>query len=238
MPWPTLTEVLTTWLPFRYREGHYQVGPHVLRIRTPRFMTRIYDRTDPNQRNAAISEAAFPLAGIVWPCGEVLAHYLLDMDLAGRKVLEIGCGMGLASQLLGILKVDLTAMDIHPLVSEYLQMNARINRLKPPVFVEASWSDPSVNLGRFDLVIASDILYEPRHSDHLAGFIDRHAGAEVIIVDPDRGQANVFISEMQQRGFRWETDRPAFLDTLDLAYQVQIHRFFRSTDSDPDSVPA
>lgn len=235
MPWPTLTEVLSTWLPFRYHEEHYQVGSHVIRLRTPRFMTRLYDRIEPGQRNPAISEAAFPLAGIVWPCGEVLANYLLEIDLAEKRVLEIGCGMGLAAQLLGLLEVDLTAMDIHPVVNEYLQINARINGLKPPLFIEASWSDPSVNLGRFDLVIASDVLYEPRHSNHLADFIHRHADGEVIIVDPDRGQANAFIEEMQHAGFNRTTVRPAFLDTLNLAYQVQIHLFTRTTHPDLDA---
>jgi hypothetical protein len=58
-------------------------------------------------------------------------------------------------------------------------------------------------LGRFDLIVASDVLYERSHPKQLAGFIEAHAadGAEVLIVDPNRGNRSAFHREMASLGF-------------------------------------
>jgi predicted nicotinamide N-methyase len=58
-------------------------------------------------------------------------------------------------------------------------------------------------LGAFDLLIASDVLYERSHPAQLSGFIQEHAaeGAEVLIVDPNRGNRNAFHKDMANMGF-------------------------------------
>jgi hypothetical protein len=57
--------------------------------------------------------------------------------------------------------------------------------------------------GRYDLIIGSDLLYERDDSGTLPDFIARHAGptAEVLIVDPDRGNRAAFTRRMQGLGF-------------------------------------
>jgi hypothetical protein len=58
-------------------------------------------------------------------------------------------------------------------------------------------------LGEFDLIIGSDVLYEPGQPQQLAGFIERHAAwrAEVLIVDPNRGNRLAFNRCMARLGF-------------------------------------
>ena len=55
----------------------------------------------------------------------------------------------------------------------------------------------------FDLLIASDVLYERSHPLQLSGFIQEHAadGAEVLIVDPNRGNRSAFHRDMANMGF-------------------------------------
>jgi hypothetical protein len=58
-------------------------------------------------------------------------------------------------------------------------------------------------LGAFDLLIASDVLYERSHPAQLSRFIQEHAaeGAEVLIVDPNRGNRSAFHKDMANMGF-------------------------------------
>jgi len=69
--------------------------------------------------------------------------------------------------------------------------------------VRTGWLDASDELGLFDLIIGSDLLYETEHIGLLSAFINRHAQptCEVIIVDPGRGQRAQFTKKMAALGF-------------------------------------
>ncbi|MEM7365233.1 MAG: methyltransferase domain-containing protein [Pseudomonadota bacterium] len=153
--------------------------------------------------NGGISDRAFPLFGMVWPSSIALAHLLLDRDITAQRILEVGCGLGLVSQLLKLHGADITAMDIHPIVGDLLARNCRLNRIGPIPFVAASWGDHHTDLGSFGLIVASDVLYEPDHVRTLPGFLRNHIhrDGEVIIVDPDRGQSDLFLDSMVRAGF-------------------------------------
>ena len=55
----------------------------------------------------------------------------------------------------------------------------------------ADWRHPPADLGRFDLVLAADVLYEARNVEPVAGFLARHLGpgGEAWIGDPGRPHA-------------------------------------------------
>ena len=52
---------------------------------------------------AGISSATWPLFGVLWPAGLVLAEEMSSFPVAGKRVLEIGCGLGLSSLVLNRL---------------------------------------------------------------------------------------------------------------------------------------
>jgi predicted nicotinamide N-methyase len=163
-----------------------------------------------------ISSAAWPLFGLLWPSAVQLAARLaLRPVLRGERILELGCGLALASLVGHRRGADVTASDRHPLAASFLRENLLLNALSPMKYVHADWEQPepppvapaagdadSVR-GRFQLIIASDVLYERDVTGALAGFIDRHAAAhgEVWIVDPDRGNRPAFNRLMQAAGF-------------------------------------
>ncbi len=60
-----------------------------------------------------ISSAAWPIFGVIWPSGEVLANLMLDYQIKGKRVLEVGCGIALASLVLNQRDADITATDHH-----------------------------------------------------------------------------------------------------------------------------
>ncbi len=48
------------------------------------------------------------------PDGEGLALLMLDYDIKGKRILEMGCGIDLASLVLNSRRADITATDRHP----------------------------------------------------------------------------------------------------------------------------
>lgn len=169
-----------------------------------------------------ISSAAWPLFGLPWPSGaELAARLLARPQRAGERILEIGCGLAVASLAGHRRGDDVTASDCHPLAESFLSDNLRLNRLPPMKYRQGHWgggpvsTEPAGNgaapsvAGRFDLVIGSDVLYERDTDGSLAHFIDAHAevDAEVWIVDPDRGNRAAFNRRMAEHGFDLHEER-------------------------------
>ena len=160
-----------------------------------------------------ISSAMWPLFGQLWPSGHELAAQMARRELpAGHRILEIGCGLALASLVCHRRGADITASDCHPLAEAFLVENLQLNGLRPLRYRHAPWDgarSPSGFVqraplrGRFDLIIGSDVLYERDRDAVLPRFIERHARdtACVLIVDPDRGNRASFSRRMADLGF-------------------------------------
>jgi hypothetical protein len=167
---------------------------------------------------AGISTASWPLFGQLWPSARVLAAAMQTFDLRGKRILEIGAGLALASLVIHRRAGDMVVSDYHPLSRVFLKENLLLNRLGPLEYQTGNWEGSNPGLGFFNLIIGSDVLYERQQASQLAGFIDRHAApaAEVIIVDPDRGNRAGFCREMVSRGYRYSGRRAAsFLENGD-----------------------
>jgi predicted nicotinamide N-methyase len=158
-----------------------------------------------------ISSAAWPMFGLLWPSGAQLAALMVARPpAAGARVLEIGCGLALASLVCQRLGIHITASDRHPLAHEFLDANARLNGLALLRYRHGDWAlhdgEPD---GVYDLIIGSDLLYERDSAGLLAGFIGRRAAVvgEVRIVDPDRGNRPAFHRHMAVQGFVLKDER-------------------------------
>lgn len=164
-----------------------------------------------------ISSAAWPMFGLVWDSALVLADLMLDAEVDGLRILEVGCGLGLASLILNHRGADITATDHHPEVNGFLQGNAALNGDGVIPFVRTGWTDGADELGRFDLVIASEVLYERSHAEALATFIDQHANprCRVVIIDPGRGHGNRFRRHMLALGFEGDKRQAEAPDVLE-----------------------
>lgn len=159
-----------------------------------------------------ISSASWPLFGILWPASLQLAAVMAERPLqAGENILELGCGLALASLVSHRRGALVTASDCHPLAGAFLLENLRLNELPPMRYCHGDWrSQPHLDdsqlprvQGRFDLIIGSDVLYERDEGGTLAAFIGRHAAgrSELIIVDPNRGNRAAFQREMAALGY-------------------------------------
>ena len=139
--------------------------------------------------------------------------------------------IALPSMVLNQRHADITATDYHPEVEAFLNYNTALNEAPDIPFYRADWKDLDSGMGKFDLLVGSDILYEQNHVGLLSGFIDRHAKAdsEVILVDPDRRQHARFSKTMVGLGFSHHQRRPAPADYLDASFKGQILHYARGS---------
>ncbi len=183
---------------------------------------------------AGISSAQWGLFGQIWPSGRALAQAMFAYDIHGKRILELGCGLALASLILARRGADITASDHHPLAEQFLAYNAGLNRLPMPVYRDLPWSADGSELGKFDLIIGSDILYERSHSGLLAVLLGRLALAcsEIIISDPGRGNSGRMTTALVAQGYRVREDRQAFHAGELPPYSGRILRFKRGIPCD------
>lgn len=210
----------------RFRRRTLSIGAHHIRLRT---LLNSQQFADPQGEAAelGISSASWPLFGVVWPAGEALAQLMVTEDIADRHILEVGCGIGLASLLLNHRHADVSATDYHPCAAAFLRHNVSLNQGRDIPFLRTDWRDGATRLGKFDLIIGSDLLYERDQAALLARFVDDHAlpTAEVIITDPGRGNTGRFSTLMANGGY---SNSPISVDGLSHPFAGKALRFSRT----------
>ncbi len=181
---------------------------------------------------AGISSATWPLFGLLWPSGQVLAHAMVSFELGGRRILEVGCGLALASIVVHRRGGNITASDAHPLAQAFLTENLRLNDLPAMKYQTGNWSLPNPQLGRFDLIIGSDLLYDRDQPEALSQFISLHSGSDVqvLIADPDRGNHPSFSRKMGVLGYSHSQTRVTSLPG-GAAYKGRLHNYLRNAES-------
>jgi len=225
-----MTGKVISMLRFRYQT--FEFGNTDIHVRTLRDRQEF---SDPEHLAAGlgISSANWALFGIIWASGEILANLMSEHDIEGKKILEIGCGIGLASLVLNSRSANITSTDYHPEAGNFLADNVKLNNTREIPFVRTGWGDHQSRLGIFDLIIGSDLLYEQDHSDLLAGFINQHAdlNCEIIIIDPGRKNHTKFSRNMAGLGFTLKTrkylDIPGLTQPVRGCKQFHIHSYSR-----------
>ena len=130
----------------------------------------------PSEPEALLDEEAFandefmPYWAELWPAGLALAEALPD-DLAGVRVVELGCGLGVPSLVAAGRGAKVTAVDWAADAIALLRENAARNGLELEA-VRADWRSFE---GSFDLALAADVLYEERNVDPLVELMLRLA---------------------------------------------------------------
>ena len=116
--------------------------------------------------------------------------------LRGARVLELGCGLGLPS-------LAAAAAGGRVLATDWARTRSRSRSATPQrngLTVEAlccSWTAPDALVARapWDLVLASDVLYEERNGEALLPLLPRliDARGEIWLADPGRPTADPFL---------------------------------------------
>ncbi|MFZ4808174.1 MAG: class I SAM-dependent methyltransferase [Hyphomicrobiaceae bacterium] len=132
-----------------------------------------------------------PYWAFAWPGGQAKARFLIDNpgEVAGKRVLDIGAGSGIGA--IAALRAgahSAIANDIDPLALSAIALNAAANGCE----VELAGTDLLAgDLLGADVVLLSDVVYEPELSTRVARFIETAAAAGASILYADRATARL-----------------------------------------------
>ena len=162
----------------------------------------------PADPEALISEDDFamderlPYWADLWPSATVLADHLGQMTGDGRKLLELGCGLGLVAAAAAGAGFDVMATDYYTDALPFAALNAwRISR-KGITTRHLDWRALPGDLGTFDMVVASDVLYEREYASLVASVFARTLAPTGTgwVADPRRIALGAFVDECRTLG--------------------------------------
>jgi predicted nicotinamide N-methyase len=164
----------------------------------------------PRNAEALLDEHAFeqeeylPYWAELWPSALALARAIGGRALRGARTLELGCGLGLPSIAAALAGGRVLATDWSPEAIAMTRANAERNGATVETLT-CSWTAPEPLLTRapYDLILASDVLYEARNADALLDLLPR-LGRNVWLADPGRKPAERFIAMAAET---WEITR-------------------------------
>lgn len=157
----------------------------------------IFEATE--QSFAGDSRRMPPYWAFAWPGGQALARYLLDHPrvVAARRIVDIGSGSGIgaiAAAKAGARHV--LAADIDPVAAGAITMNVARNGMQERV--TATTDDLLATLPDVDLILISDLVYEPELQLRVGGFLERVAAAGIPVLVGDRLTAHRPASALQE----------------------------------------
>jgi predicted nicotinamide N-methyase len=145
----------------------------------------------------------------LWESAQALAEAMAARPelWPGRRVLELGCGLGLPSLVAARLGAEVTATDFHPHNGPFFLANARENGLERIRYERLDWRRPHLP-GEFEIVFGSDLIYE---DDMVAPFVQcatRYCapGGLLLFADPGRRNLQRACTALEQAGFTSSMD--------------------------------
>jgi predicted nicotinamide N-methyase len=164
----------------------------------------------PPDAEALISEESFeheeflPYWAELWASSVALAHDISMRSLSGRHTLELGCGLGLPSIAAALAGGRVLATDWSPDAIEATAANAERNGVEVET-LRCSWAEPEPLIERapWQLVLASDVLYEARNVELLLDLLPRLVDETglVLLADPGRVPAERFLRAAAEQGW-------------------------------------
>ena len=142
---------------------------------------------DPNYDPRAFSDDR-PFWAYLWPSASAAARLIWSgPQLDGKRVLDLGCGLGAAGFAAAAKGATAMLADIRPEAIALAEKNAATNGLQIEARV-VDWDDPPPDLGRFDGIVAADVLYDDGMLRGVLRFMRHHLapGGRGLIADPMR----------------------------------------------------
>jgi predicted nicotinamide N-methyase len=149
------------------------------------------------------ADQRMPYWAVLWPSAMALADLVLrGPSLRGRAALDLGCGLGVVGLAALSRGATTTFLDWDPTAVAVARASVEASSAGGGEFVVADWRSPPASLGRFDVVLAADVLYEERNAPGVAAFLAAHSepGGETIVVDPGRRHAAAFPEHLARVG--------------------------------------
>ncbi|ASP39318.1 protein methyltransferase [Bacterioplanes sanyensis] len=98
-----------------------------------------------------------PYWAFAWAGGQALARFISEhpQAVAGKNVLDFGCGSGIAGIAAAQAGANVVAVDLDPLALQAVSLNAELNRVSVTTVADLRTCPDDL-----DMVLAADVLYD------------------------------------------------------------------------------
>lgn len=148
--------------------------------------------------------AEFPYGLLLWDSALAMAEVLSEQPglVRGKRVLELGAGVGLAGLVARHLGARVTQCDHSPEALEICRLNALANGVADAELTHADWRNWHHD-GLYDLIIGSDVLYDPEAHAPILAIMERNLAARgrMLLTDPGRMDTPRFTEAIELAGW-------------------------------------
>lgn len=201
----------------------YNFGKYTIKLNQVKNVDKLVDEITDDEFN---QDERLPYWAEVWPSALALAEYIINNQiyLKNRKVLELGCGIGLVGIAATHANAKVTFSDYEKEALEFTKQNYFLNFQSQADTILLDWRNPELKK-TFEIILAADILYEKRFLTPVYNTIRKllSANGKLYIAEPDRTIAKPFF-EMMKKGFELK-DKMAINSKLEKDKSVTLYIF-------------
>lgn len=193
----------------------------------PADMDAILD--DPRTQERFRRDEYMPYWAVPWPSASLLVEFLFEHHRGAGRAIELGCGVGFVALAAARAGWTVIATDYDADSLKFVEENARLNRVALAGTRVLDWREPYAG-EPFDLILASDVLYERRNLEPVAVWIAAslapHGAA--LLSDSNRGAAEPFADIARAAGLNVERIPREMTPPGGLLVRGSIYRLTRS----------
>ena len=147
-----------------------------------------------------LNEAELPYWGKIWEASILLAAYLIAQPVVpGRKILEIGTGLGVSGLFAASCGHDVTLSDHKEEIIRFIRANTLLNNLDSVPVISVDWTQPASNQ-LYDWIVGSEVVYHRSTYDSMVQFLQQSLkpSGTIFLAKSTSLPANVFFSKLTQ----------------------------------------
>lgn len=188
---------------FRVVETDVDVAGRMLSLLHPASAEELIDEGDFER------DERLPYWAELWPSARMLGGQVMAMAGGGRRLIELGAGSGLVTTCAALAGFDVTATDYYEDATRFARLNAWRNARASIAGIMVDWRAMSAELGKFEVVLASDVLYERPYGGLVAAAIATVLADEgvAIVADPGRVGRESFLEALAANGLALRSRR-------------------------------
>lgn len=182
-----------------FKTTRVALGDRIFRFRHVRDIDPLIERMSAEDER----DEKIPYYGELWPASIGLARWLFRRPaIEGTRVLDLGCGVGVAGVFAGSLGARVTFADYFDDALELAAFNAHRNGVERFETRWLDWRDPEFR-EPFDVIVAADVIYETRHHEPVLELVERclAPGGEAVFSDPGRVHLEAFVDRAGRTPF-------------------------------------
>lgn len=209
---------------FRVVDSNVRVGDQELSILHPASAEELIDEQDFER------DERLPYWAELWPSAKILGQHMLGQKGSGRSLLELGCGAGLVTACASLAGFSVTATDYYEDAVHFARLNAWRNGAPIAAGMMLDWRHLP-ELARYDMVIASDVLYERPYGELVARVIGvtLAPGGTALVADPGRVGREAFLDALPRHGLALRARMDSPYEDGEIRQTIGVFELIRTT---------